>query len=85
LKLNFRDNFCVHKNGVLPPLHSTLPALQPKRALIFSIRLTETEQDKIDQLAKRLNLPSSFMTRHFIMEAVNHHKNQMMAEVALDA
>ena len=66
-------------------LQSTLPTLQPKRDLIFSIRLTEAEQSEIDQLAKRLNLPSSFMARHFILEAVAHHKNQLTQETALDA
>ncbi len=66
-------------------LNSTLPERQPKRGLMFSIRLTEAEQDEIDMLAKRLNLPSSFMARHFILEAVKHHKSQMMQEVAVEA
>lgn len=66
-------------------LNSTLPERQPKRALMFSIRLTEAEQNEIDTLAKRLKLPSSFMARHFILEAVQHHKHQMMQEVAVDA
>lgn len=66
-------------------LNSTLPERQPKRALMFSIRLTETEQQEIDLLAKRLNLPSSFMARHFILEAVQHHKTQMMQEAAVEA
>jgi len=61
-------------------LNSTLPERQPKRALMFSIRLTEAEQNEIETLAKWLNLPSSFMVRHFILEAVQHHKNQMMQE-----
>jgi predicted transcriptional regulator len=55
-------------------LNSTLPERQPKRALMFSIRLTKSEQDEIDALAKRLNLPSSFMARHFILEAVAYHR-----------
>jgi predicted transcriptional regulator len=66
-------------------LNSTLPERQPKRALMFSIRLTEAEQNEIDALAKRLKLPSSFMARHFILEAVNHHKNQMMLEATVEA
>jgi len=66
-------------------LNSTLPERQPKRALMFSIRLTEAEQDEIDALAKRLNLPSSFMARHFILEAVKHHKSQFMQEAAIEA
>ena len=56
-------------------LNSTLPERRPKRTLMFSIRLTEAEQDEIDTLAKRLNLPCSFMARHFILEAVKHYKN----------
>jgi predicted transcriptional regulator len=66
-------------------LNSTLPERQPKRALMFSIRLTEAEQDEIDALARRLNLPSSFMARHFILEAVKYHKNQVMQEAAVEA
>ncbi|MEO8609326.1 MAG: hypothetical protein ABI690_15650 [Chloroflexota bacterium] len=66
-------------------LNSTLPERQPKRALMFSIRLTEPEQDEIDALARRLSLPSSFMARHFILEAVKHHKNQMIQEAAIEA
>lgn len=65
-------------------LNSTLPERQPKRALMFSIRLTEAEQDEIDALAKQLNLPSSFMARHFILEAVQHHKNRMTQEAAIE-
>lgn len=66
-------------------LNSTLPERQPKRALMFSIRLTEAEQDEIDALAKRLNLPSSFMARHFILEAVKHHNTQIFQEAAVEA
>jgi predicted transcriptional regulator len=66
-------------------LNSTLPEQQPKRALMFSFRLTQAEQDEIDALAKRLKLPSSFMAHHFILEAVQHHKNQMTQEAAVEA
>jgi predicted transcriptional regulator len=66
-------------------LNSTLPERQPKRALMFSIRLTEAEQDEIETLAKRLKLPSSFMARHFILEAVHYHKSQITQEAAVEA
>lgn len=66
-------------------LNSTLPERQPKRVLMFSIRLTQGEQDEIDALAKRLNLPSSFMARHFILEAVQHHKSQIKQEATVEA
>jgi hypothetical protein len=75
----------METDRVIHPLQSTLPTLQAKRDFIFSIRLTEAEHSEIDQLANRLNLPSSFMARHFIMEAVTHHNNQLMSEAALDA
>jgi len=55
------------------PIVSTLPARQPKRKYIFAIRLTDAERDQIEALAERLKLPDSFMTRHFILEAVRHH------------
>ncbi len=55
------------------PIVSTLPARQPKRECIFAIRLTEAERDQIETLAQRLKLPDSFMERHFISEAVQHH------------
>lgn len=66
-------------------LNSTLPERQPKRALMFSIRLTEAEQSEIDVLAQQLKLPSSFMARHFILEAVQHHKNRMTQEADVEA
>jgi hypothetical protein len=66
-------------------LNSTLPKRQPKRGLMFSIRITQAEQNEIETLAKRLKLPSSFMARHFILEAVQHHKNQMSQEAAVEA
>lgn len=65
-------------------LNSTLPARLPKRALMFSIRLTESEQNKIDALARQLNLPSSFMARHFILEAVAHHSAEQAEDVELE-
>jgi hypothetical protein len=66
-------------------LNSTLPERQPKRVLMFTIRLTEAEQNEIETLAKQLKLPSSFMARHFILEEVQHHKNQITQEVAVEA
>jgi hypothetical protein len=47
---------------------------------MFSIRLTQVEQDEIETLAKRLKLPTSFMARHFILEAVQHHNRQITQE-----
>jgi len=63
----------------------TLPARQPRRKKIFAMRLTERERLEIEALAKQLNLPASFMARHFILEAVAHHTQQMTQEVALDS
>lgn len=66
-------------------LNSTLPERQPTRASMFSIRLTEAEQNEIETLAKRRKRPSSFMARHFILEAVSYHKSQITQEVAVEA
>lgn len=63
----------------------TLPTRQPTRKNIFAIRLTAGERTEIAALAKTLNLSSSFIARHFILEAVAHHKNQLTQETALDA
>jgi hypothetical protein len=49
---------------------------QPKRKRIFAMRLTDAERAEIRALARQLNLPDSLMARHFILEAVQHHKNQ---------
>ena len=51
----------------------TLPTAQPKRERIFSMRLTDTEREAIEALAKELNVPDSTLARHFVMEAVNYH------------
>lgn len=66
-------------------LDSTLPERHPKRAIMFSIRLTEAEQSEIGTLAKCLNLPSSFMARHFILEAVAHHNTIVREAAAIEA
>jgi hypothetical protein len=53
----------------------TLPTRQPKRKRIFAMRLTEDERAEIKALAKQLHLPASLMARHFILEAVQYHKD----------
>ncbi len=53
------------------------PADQPKRKRIFCIRLTDAEREEIEVLAKRLNMPDSRMARHFVLEAVAFHSQQV--------
>ena len=60
------------------------PALSAKRSKIFCIRLTAHERQQIEQLAQHLNLPDSTMARHFVMEAVAFH-SQQVEESALDS
>lgn len=63
---------------------STLPPEpQPNRERIFSMRLTDTERQSIETLAKRLNMPDSTLARHFVLEAVAFHSQQTQ-EVAID-
>ncbi len=54
----------------------TLPIRQVTRKRIFAMRLTDRERAEIEALAKQLNLPDSYMARHFILEAVRYHKNE---------
>jgi hypothetical protein len=54
----------------------TPPSGHPKRKRIFAMRLTDGERAEIKTLARQLNLPASYMARNFILEAVQHHKNQ---------
>jgi hypothetical protein len=63
----------------------TLPTRQSVRKRIFAIRLTDGERTQIEALAQRLKLPDSFMARHFILEAVAYHTQQITQEAALDA
>jgi hypothetical protein len=63
----------------------TLPTRQPVRKKIFAIRLTDGERSEIEALAKTLKLPDSLMARHFILEAVAYHTQQMTQEISLDA
>ena len=64
---------------------STLPPEpQPNRERIFSMRLTDTERQSIETLAKRLNMPDSTLARHFVLEAVTFHSQQPQEEVAID-
>ena len=67
------------------PISPTLPTRQAVRKKIFAIRLTDGERSEIEALAKRLKLPDSFMARHFILEAVAYHTQQMTQEISLDA
>ncbi len=59
----------------------TLPTLQPKRTYTLSIRLTEAERTVVEDLAGRLNLPSSFMARHFILQAIAQYPQSEEAAV----
>ena len=63
----------------------SLPTRQSVRKKIFAIRLTDGERSEIEALAKRLKLPDSFMARHFILEAVAYHTQQMTQEIRFDA
>ena len=67
---------------------ATIPTLmvrQVTRKRIFAMRLTDRERAEIEALAKQLRLPDSYMARHFILEAVQHHKNQMTQEADVEA
>ena len=57
----------------------TLHVRQVTRKRIFAMRLTDRERAEIEALAKQLKLPDSYMARHFILEAVRHHKNESNA------
>ena len=59
----------------------TVPALQPKRTYTLSIRLTEAERAEVEGLARRLYLPSSFMARHFILQAIAQYPQSEEAAV----
>lgn len=63
----------------------TLPVRQVTRKRIFAMRLTDRERAEIEALAKQLKLPDSYMARHFILEAVRHHKSQITQEAAVEA
>jgi len=65
-------------------LNSTIPEPQPKRKRLFSIRLTEAEQNDIKELAKRLKLSSSLMARHFILQAVPYHRNIKQGDTSVE-
>ncbi|MDX2138751.1 MAG: hypothetical protein SF123_11710 [Chloroflexota bacterium] len=67
------------------PTIPTLPVRQPTRKRIFAMRLTDRERAEIEALAKQLRLPDSFMARHFILEAVQYHKNPLTQEAAVEA
>lgn len=60
------------------PTVPTLPVRQPKRKRIFAMRMTDEERARIEELAKHLNLPASYMARHFILEAVAYHATKQV-------
>lgn len=59
----------------------TMPTLQPKRTYTLSIRLTEVERAEVEGLARRLKLPSSFMARHFILQAIAQYQQSEEATI----
>jgi hypothetical protein len=67
------------------PTIPTLPIRQVTRKRIFAMRLKGRERAEIEALAKQLKLPDSYLARHFILEAVRHHKNQITQEAAVEA
>jgi predicted transcriptional regulator len=64
-----------------PTMLMTAPSLQPKRTYTLSIRLTEAERAEVEGLARRLNLPSSFMARHFILQAIVQYPHSEEAAI----
>jgi hypothetical protein len=66
------------------PTIPTLPVRQVTRKRIFAMRLTDAERAEIKVLAKQLKLHDSYMARHFILEAVKHHRSQMTQEAVIE-
>ncbi len=62
----------------------TPPVRQATRTNIFGIRLTDREQAEIEALAKHYRIPSSYMARHFILEAVAYHKISEQEELNIE-
>jgi hypothetical protein len=50
----------------------TLPPAQPPRDIYFCIRLSQTERTAISALAERLHLPASTLSRHILLQAIDH-------------
>ena len=54
----------------------TPPQPQPKRKHIFSVRLTAAERKAIQQLARQMHVSSSYLARHFLMQAVDYYADK---------
>lgn len=62
------------------PQRFTLPVDPPRRESMLCIRLTLEERDAINSFATQLNKPVSRVARHFILQAVQYHKNEALSE-----
>lgn len=58
----------------------SLPMRQPARTASITIRLAPEENAAVTALAKRLQVPTSQMARHFLLQAVYHYLKRMQAE-----
>lgn len=58
----------------------SLPTRQPARTDSLTIRLSPEESAAITALAKHLQVPTSHMARHFLLQAVNHYRVRLQAQ-----
>jgi predicted transcriptional regulator len=63
----------------------SLPTRHPPRTESLSIRLSPAENTAIEALAKHLQLPTSQMARHFLLQAVNHYLKRLQAEALVSS
>ncbi len=54
----------------------TLPEPPPKRDHIFGFRLTSDELNAIRVFAHALNVSPSHLVRHFLMQSVEHYREE---------
>jgi hypothetical protein len=60
--------------------HSSLPVQQPKRTAMLCVRLTEQEHRRIYDFARQHNLQVSRLVRHFVLKAIQHHRERRSDE-----
>jgi hypothetical protein len=59
----------------------TLPAREPRRIRFLNIRLLETERREVDQLAEAQSVTASALARHFLLQGVRYHANEIQVGV----
>jgi hypothetical protein len=60
----------------------TIPSKPEPRTSWIGFRVSDSERKAVEALAQRLGVTSSYMVRHFLLQAVNHFEQASNVNVS---